>query len=353
MKKYLTIMTVIIFAANAQTFLFAKDSSKKEVSDIAFEQYLNESKLNSSDFKNLLSDTSFISLEKLLLSPSQKAYNDLTEALPEQNQAQAFESNIKKVNLKAASDSSYSQALPDAYYKIYLDIVKNPNTSPDFNLTEKELSKVISDYKNKIINLLENTYAFKIEKNQNKKLTLSAYLNRIVNENISLLGQYVKANPGVKLYECKEEQNKTLIKTHKDWASAFKHQKMLIEVASLRVIEANLHYAKAGFTYDLALFDIISIARTSATETEVHFNNRELTFTMPKEAYLYVPFGTLKLVSRDAKFMTALQEIEKKKRNPNYDFATKKDSSKPTRGQDYTPAKSSVYQSPYGAGSIK
>lgn len=323
MKKYLTIITVIIFTANAQTFLFAKDSSEKEVSNIAFEQYFNESKLNASNFKNLLSDTSFISLEKILLPPTKKDYKDLTEALP------------------------------GDYYKNYLDTVQNPNISPDFNLTETELSKVINDYKNKIINLLEDTYAFKIERNQNKKLTLSAYLNRIVNENISLLSQYVKANPGVKLYECKEEQNKVLIKAHKDWASSFKHQKMLTEVAALRVIETNLHYAKAGFTYDLALFDIISIARTSATETEVHFNNRDLTFTMPKEAYLYVPFGTLKLVSRDGKFITALQEIEKKKRNPNYDFATKKDSSKPTRGQDYDPAKPSVYESPYGAGSVR
>ena len=51
--------------------------------------------------------------------------------------------------------------------------------------------------------------------------------------------------------------------------------------------------------------------------------------------------------------MTALQEIEKKKQNPSYDFATKKDLSKPVRGHDYVPAKPSVYDSPYGAGSVR
>ena len=354
MKKYLIITLAVLFAVNAQTFLFAKESSKKEASDIAFGQFLNESKLNAKNFKNLLSDTSFISLEKLLLSPTQRAYNDLTETLPQTNKAQVFKENIDKVNKKAAADASYGQALPDAYYKIYLNIVANPSTSPDFNLTKPELTKVIETYEDKILNLLRETYAFKIEKNANPKLTLFQFLNKIVRDNIKLLSQYYKANPGIALYTVNDEKPTPVnIKAHKAWQSAALHQEMLIKLAALRVIESNLKYSKAGFSYDLALFDIISISRKDKMETAVSFNGEALMFIFPLDAYKYIPFGTLKLVRRDAKFITALQEIEKKKQNPNYNFATKKDSYIPIRGQDYVPAKPSVYDSPYGLGSVR
>ena len=349
MKKYLTITTAVIFAVNAQTLLFAKDSSKKEVSDIAFEQLLN-----TKDFANLLSDSSSIALEKILLSPEQRVYNDLTKSLSAENKEQVFKDNIYKVNQKAALDESYSEALPHAYYKIYTDVLANPSASADFNLTKPELTKVIQNYENKILELLRDNYAFKIEKNQNKNLTLSAYLNKIVNKNIALLDQYYKANPGISPYTNQDSATKVNIKAHKDWASAALHQEMLTQVAALRVIEANLKYAKAGFTYDLALFDIISISRLSERETQINFGNTGLTFNIPQEAYKYIPFGTKKLASRDTKYLNALQEIEKKKQNPNYDFATKRDTTKQGRGHDYDPTKQpSVYDSPWGAGSVR
>lgn len=353
MKKYLIITLAVLFAANVQTFLFAKESSKKEGSDIAFGQFLNENKLNAKDFKNLLSDTSFISLEKLLLSPTQRAYNDLTETLPQTNKAQAFKENIDKVNKKAADDASYGQVLPDAYYKIYLDTVANPSSSPDFNLIEPDLTNAIETYEDKIIDLLRENYAFKFENKTNPRLTLFQFFNKAVNDNIKLLIQYYKANPGIALYTNEEKPTPINIKAHKAWQSAALHQEMLIKIAALRVIESNLKYSKGGFSYDLALFDIISLSRKNRLETTVSFNNDILMFIFPQDTYKYIPFETLKLVRRDAKFITALQEIEKKKQNPNYNFATKKDSYIPIRGQDYVPAKPSVYESPYGSGSVR
>lgn len=349
MKKYLTITTAIIFAVNAQTLLFAKDSSKTEVSDIAFEQLLN-----TKDFANLLSDNSSIALEKILLSPEQRAYNDLTKSLLGADKAKLFEVNILNVNKKAIEDMKYAQALPDAYYKIYKDILANPNISADFNLTKPELSKVIQTYEDKIVNLLNSAYSFKIEANQNRNLTLSAYLNKVINRNIALLAQYHKENSNVKPYTNQDSATKVNIKEHKDWHNPALHQEMLIKAAALRVIEANLKAAKTGLTYDLALFDIISISRLSEKETQINFGNTGLTLNIPQEAYKYIPFGTKKLVIRDADFITALQELEKKKQNPNYDFATKRDTTKQGRGHDYDPTKQpSIYDSPWGSGSVR
>lgn len=314
MKKYLTITTAIIFAVSAQTLVFAKDSSKIEAAEIAFEQLLSKK-----DLANLLSDSGAIALEKILL--------------PSENPQKSFKDN----------------------YDLYEKIVADPNKSPDFNLSKQELNKIINGYQENIIKLLEDTYAFKIEKRNNPELTLSKYLNKVVNKNITLLSHYYKANQNIALYDINKEQPMSVtIKEHKDWPSSALHQKMLVKVAALRVIEANLKYAKAGLTYDLALFDIISIARTSKTETNIKFNNGVLDFTLPQEVYKYVPFGTKKLVSRDENFMTALQEIQKKKQNPKYDFATKRDASKQGRGQDYDPTKQpSIYDSPMGPGSVR
>lgn len=352
MRKYLIITAVIFLALNSQTLVFAAGSSSKGKSVSSFEE-LYDGKFNTKDFANLLSDTSFITLEKLLQSPTQKIYNDLTKDLSKANKAKIFEQNIAKAEQKAANDASYAQFLPDAYYKIYQEVLANPNSSTDFNFTKPELTRIIHNHEKKVIELLSESYAFKIEKNNNQDLTLSDFIGKQVNANINLLGQYYKANPSVALYTNQEGPIKINIKHCEAWSSDALHQEMLIKIAALRVIVSNLIHAKGGITYDLTLFDIISIARKSQKETDVHFNNNSLVFNLPKEAYNYIPFGTLKLVNRDAKFMTALQEIEKKKQNPSYDFATKKDLSKPVRGQDYVPAKPSVYESPYGAGSVR
>ncbi len=353
MKKYLTLTTAVILAVSAQTLGFAKDASKTDAADIAFEQLLS-----TKDLANLLSDSSSISLEKILLSPEERVYNDLTKSLNEAAKAQNFKANINAVNKKAEEDGKYAQAVPSAYYKMYTDIVANPNISPDFNLNMQQLRQVIYEYQNNIVKLLEDTYAFKIEKRNNPKLTLSDYLDKVVNNNITLLGQYYRANPKVALYDVNKERLMLVsIKEHKEWLSKEYHQELLVKAAALRVIEANLKYAKAGLTYDLALFDMISIARKSKTETQVKFNEESsyvVDFVVPQEAYKYIPFATKQLVNRDEKFMTALQEVQKKKQNPNYDFKTKKDSSRPARGQDYDPTKQpSIYDSPWGSGSVR
>ncbi|MBQ6224391.1 MAG: hypothetical protein IJJ58_04410, partial [Campylobacter sp.] len=75
MKKYLTTTLAVIFAVNAQTLLFAKEASKEELAT-NFEQLLN-----TKDFRNLLSDSGAIALEKILLSPEERVYNDLTKSL--------------------------------------------------------------------------------------------------------------------------------------------------------------------------------------------------------------------------------------------------------------------------------
>ncbi len=313
MKKYLTITTAVIFAVSAQTLGFAKDSSKIEAAEIAFEQLLSKK-----DLASLLSDSGAIALEKILL--------------PSENTQKSFKD----------------------HYDLYEKIVANPNISPDFNLSKQELNKIINGYQENIIKLLEDTYAFKIEKRNNPKLTLSNYLDKVVNKNIALLSQYYKANPNIALYDINKESPMIVnIKEHKEWPNAAYHQELLVKAAALRVIEANLKNAKAGLTYDLALFDIISIARTSKNETTIKFNNGVLNFTLPQEVYKYVPFGTKKLVSRDEKFMTALQEIQTKKQHPGYDFATKRDSSRPVRGQDYVPPQPDIYDSPMGLGSVR
>lgn len=349
MKTYLKIIVAVVFAVNAQAVLFAKEASKEEVAT-NFEQLLN-----TKDFANLLSDSGSIALEKILLSPEERVYNDLTKSLSAENKAKTFEANIDRVNKKASTDIKYAQAMPDAYYKLYTDIVASPSISPDFNLTMPQLRKLIYEYQNKIIDLLKDTYAFKIEKKNNQNLTLSTYINKVVNKNIALLGQYYKANPAIPLYDINKEKPLPVnIKSHEEWLNPEYHQELLIKIAALRFIEASLKVAKAGYTYDFALFDIISLARESKTQTQVSFNNGVLTLTLPQEAYKYIPFGTKQLVSRDAKFITALQEIEKKKQNPNYDFATKRDATKQGRSHDYDPTKQpSIYDSPWGSGSIR
>ena len=326
MKKYISAIITVFLVFNLQTYLSAKESYEKKEAKTSFEQFLPSKNFTAQDLKNLLSDNSSISLEKIFLPP------------------------IKKVN----NADMPQQLFPEEdYYEVYKRVLTNPSSSSDFNLTKQDLTNSINNYKNKIVELLKNSYAFRSEKTKNPNTTLSDFINKIVNKNINLLAQYYKENPSLALYENQENTTQVNIKKHKDWSSDFLHQKMLIEIAALRVIEANLRYAKAGLTYDLALFDIISIARTSAIETQINFNNGILTFTIPQEAYKYIPFGTLKLVSRDTKFMTALQEIEKKKQNPAYDFASKTIKQRPSRAEDYTPPTPSVYDSPWGAGSVR
>lgn len=308
MRKYLITVVAVILALNSQTFLFAAGSK---------------------GFTNSLSDTSFITLKRLLKSPDQGIYNALAKDL---------------------SDINLAPIAPGDFYKIYTNVLANPSASTDFDLTQAQLKEVIKKYENSIITSLRNTYAFQIEKRQNPNLTLSDFINNLVNKNINLLGQYYKANPNVTLYDINKEKSMSVnIQANKEWPNAAYHQELLIKAAALRVIAANLSKAKAGITYDLALFDIISVSRTSKTEINVHFNNGALSFALPKEAYKYVPFGTLKLVERDTKFMTALQEVEKKKQNPNYNFSIKRD----RRGRDYIPPEPSVYDSPFGAGSVR
>lgn len=72
MRKYLLTTLAVILALNSQTFLFAKESSKKTGSNASFEQFLPSKNFTAQDFKNLLSDNSSIALEKIFLVPTKK-----------------------------------------------------------------------------------------------------------------------------------------------------------------------------------------------------------------------------------------------------------------------------------------
>lgn len=329
MRKYLLTTLAVILALNSQTFLFAKESSKKTGSNASFEQFLPSKNFTAQDFKNLLSDNSSIALEKIFLVPTKKT-----------------------------TDNTYiKNTSQDNYYKTYQSILANPSASADFNLTKPELENLISNYKNKIVKLLKESPLFVNAKAKRADITLADFIAKRVNVNLTLLTKYYGAT-GTTLYTPQESTNLVNIKHHKDWPSDFLHQKMLIEVAALRVIEATLnsynknHTAISTKDFELALFDIVSISRTSRTETNIKFDNGVLYFNLSQDAYKYVPFGTMELVNRDAKFMTALEEIAKKRNNPSYDFTTKKVQPLPERGGNEKPTPS-VYDSPYGAGSVR
>ncbi len=323
MRKYLLTTLAVILALNSQTFLFAKESSKKTGSNASFEQFLPSKNFTAQDFKNLLSDNSSIALEKLSIAPAKKT-NDAVE---------------------------------DDYYKTYQNVLASPSSSADFNLTKPELENLIKEYQNKIIKMLEESTLFKNAKEKVKNLTLADFIARRVNVNLTYLITYY-SEVGLSLYTPQANTNSVNIKSHKDWSSDSLHQKMLIEIAALRVIEANLnscnknHTATSTKEFELALFDIVSLSREKPTETNVKFADGALYFNLSQDAYKYVPLGTLELINRDSKFMTALKEIVKKRNNPYYDFKTKKVQPLPERGENGKPTPS-VYDSPYGAGSVR
>ena len=319
MRKYIITTLAVILALNSQTFLFAKESYKQKGSNASFEKFLPSKKFTAQDFKNLLHDNSSIALEKIFIAPAKKATANT-----------------------ATSENNY--------YTIYQSVLANPSSSADFNLTKPELDKLISEYQNKIIKQLKESAPFINAKAKKADLTLADFIARRLNVNLTFLTTYYDT-VGLSLYVPQTSTNSVNIKSHKDWSDDSLHQKMLIEIAALRVIEQNLKTDNL-YNYELALFDIVSLSRASQTENNIKFANSALYFNLPQDAYKYVPFNTLKLVSRDAKFLTALEEIVKKRNNPYYDFKTKKAQPLPERGGNdkSTP---SYYDSPYGSGSVR
>ena len=102
MKKYIITAIAATLAFNTQTFLFAKDSYEKKSANAAFEQFLPTKNFSAQDFKNLLSDNSFIALEKLFIAPAKKTTDNT-----------------------ATSQNNY--------YTIYQSVLANPSSSADFN----------------------------------------------------------------------------------------------------------------------------------------------------------------------------------------------------------------------------
>lgn len=361
MKKYFILTTAIILAVNSQTFLFAKDSSKK-VSNTGFEQYLTN---DIKDLKNLLSDSSAISLEKILLSPVQKTYNDLTKNTNGANREQIFQTNINKAKELASLDVDYANSLPEAYYRIYKEVLANPNTSRDFNLTPTEINNLIANYTKSIFTYMKEDLAFKEKQKANPNLSFEEIFSNLISEDINLLEKYYSAN-NLSHFLSLESFDETVVKPSEKWNNAALHQKKLIQLAALRVIEADLSCYKQNYRYELARFDFISILINAKTDTKILLGDKDLLIT--KSAYKYVPFNPGKLTSRNNKFITSLQEINKKKQNPSYDFAPKNTVSQPSQNnksqnkktthqtqlsRDYEPPVPSVYDSPWGAGSVR
>ena len=350
MNKYLINTLAVILAVNTQTFLFAKDSPKKTGLGVSFEQLLPDSKLNTTDIKNLLSDNSSITLEKILLTPTQRAYNNLTKFIPGADKFKTFETNKMKANKEASFDESYAQALPEAYYKIYEDTIANPSVSPDFNLTPQELTNLKNKYINDITARMQRGSAYIYERQKNITLSFAEIFSNMVKDDILLLSKYYKAN-NLGTFESLKSISFTVTKSNKSWTDENKHYKELIALAALRVIDANLAYSKMPYALEMARFDIISLFMNNDTDTQIKFGNNIIKF--PVNSYKDVPFVLGGLAQRYKRYITALEEIIKKKQNPAYDFATKKNGSYPKRGEDYNPPAPSYYESPYGSGSVR
>ena len=107
MKKYISAIITVFLVFNLQTYLSAKESYEKKEAKTSFEQFLPSKNFTAQDLKNLLSDNSSISLEKIFLPP------------------------IKKVN----NADMPQQLFPEEdYYEVYKRVLTNPSSSSDFNL---------------------------------------------------------------------------------------------------------------------------------------------------------------------------------------------------------------------------
>lgn len=348
MKKYISTIIVFAFALNMQTYLFAADTFKKGNSALNFESFLPSSELNISDFKDKLIDNDFIILDKILLPLEEKAYNDLMTFDPSKNKAQAFKENLKKAYTRAQIDAAYAKILPDVLHRIYLSVINNPSSSADFDLTPQEIKIEIAEYSNKIITLFKKDINF-IRENK-KGSSFAKTFSIILEKDINLLNQYRKAVQNFSYYSKTDFETKINIKQSKAWTNNTWHQEFLIQLAALRYIEANLKYSKSTFKYELARFDIISLYTKSKKNTSINFLDN--TFVVSEDFYKFVPLHPGYLADREQKFITALEEIVKKKQNNSYDFITKKNTA-PRRGEEPAKTQPSPYESPYGSGSVR
>lgn len=341
MKKYLIAALTGFLVVNMQTLMFALESAKDMNSYASFEQYLPNSQMDIKGFDALLSDNDSITLEKILLSPAERSYNDLTKYLSGTNKAQIFQENINRVNQTALTDAAYAQSLPDSFYKIYTDVLANPNASADFYLTPQEMEKNISHFVSTIFKYFETERTLLKEQDT----PLYQLFNILVQKEIKLLEEYYTQN-NLNLFLSVENPHKVIVKQSSAWRDSALHQKKLIQLAALRAINAYLLFGKQNYKYELARFDLISIFMNAKTDTSIL-----LDLQIPTGAYKYVPFNPGQLVSRNEKFIIALGEIAKKK---NYQYtSTPTNNPSPKRGEDSAPVKPSVYESPYGAGSVR
>lgn len=342
MKKYLIVAIAVISALTSQTYLFAKDSYNKVSS--SFEQFLPDSQMDIKGFDNLLNDSDSITLEKILLSPAERSYNDLTKYVSGTNKAQIFQENINLVNQKALTDADYAQSLPDAYYKIYKEVLANPSASADFNLSPVEMEKNISRF---ILNILGHIETEGILLNEHV-ISVNRLFNNLTGKDIKMLEEYYTQN-NLKRFLSLGNPREVNIKQSPSWSNSALHQKKLIQLAALRAVNAYLLFSKQNYKYELARFDLISIFMKAKTDTNILYGNMDL--QIPAGAYKFVPFNPGQLVSRNEKFIIALGEIAKKK---NYQYtSTPTNNPSPKRGEDSAPVKPSVYESPYGAGSVR
>lgn len=339
MRKYLIISLAVLFAANAQTVLFARELSKTVSSMPSLEEFLLSDNFDTKGLRDKLSDSDSIALEKVLLSPAQIVYNDLTKNITASNKAQIFQANIERANKLASLDVNYANSLPQAYYKIYQEVLANPSASADFNLTSGEISNLINKYTKSIITYFKRDKAFIKEQKAKTSLSFVEVFNTLVKQDVSLLSEYYAAN------------NLNHFSSIENYFGESLHHKKLIQLAALRVIEADLLFDKHLYSQELARFDFISLLINAKTDTKILFDNEDLLIT--KGTYKYVPFNPGRLVSRTPQFIISLQEIEKKKQNPSYNFATKKSTPQTHLSRDYEPPAPSVYDSPWGAGSVR
>ncbi len=345
MKRYLNIITAVFLVINAQTFLFAAESAQKNSAQ-AFEQFLPTNNLK--DFKDKLSDDSFISLEKILLSPTEQAYNELMKLDPKKDKSLSFKENLQKAYKRAQVDAAYAKILPDVLHRIYLGVVANPSSSADFNLTLQEIKVEMAEYSDKIINMLKKDINF-IRENK-KDSSFAKTFNQLLEKDINLINQYRKAIRNNHDYNGQDIEMKINIKPSETWTNNVWHQEFLIKLAALRYIEANLRYSKSSFKYELARFDIISLFTKSKKNTTINFLVN--VFVLPENSYKIIPLNPGYLAEREQNFITSLEEIAKKKQNSSYDFITKKNTSQ-KRSQDYKKPEPSPYESPYGSGSVR